>query len=72
MGQAVDVSEAYRAAGRGYAPPNAPFENLEELGDVLGITQAILQRVSPYLTIYHDGDPDPGIAARQYCWPCRM
>jgi general secretion pathway protein K len=60
--QAADLSAAYRAAGRNYAPPNAPFETLEELGDVLGVTPAMLQRVSPYLTIYHDGDPDPAIA----------
>lgn len=62
-GQAVDLSEAYRAAGRDNSPPNAPFESVEELGDVLGVTPAILQRVSPYLTIYHDGDPDPAMAA---------
>jgi general secretion pathway protein K len=62
-GQTVDLSQAYRAAGRDYAPPNAPFETLEEMGDVLGITPAVLQRASPYLTIYHDGDPDSAIAA---------
>ena len=27
------------------------------------VTPAILQRVSPYFTIYHDGDPDAAIAA---------
>ncbi len=63
VAQAADLSGAYGAAGRDYAPPNAPFETLEELGDVLGITPAILQRILPYLTVYHDGDPDPAIAA---------
>ena len=61
--QAVDLSSAYRAAGRDYSPPNAPFESIQELGNVLGVTPAILQRISPYLTIWHDGNPDPAIAA---------
>jgi len=61
-GQAPSMAAAYRQAGRGYEPPNAPFESVRELGDVLGVTPAILGRVAPYLTVYHDGDVDPAAA----------
>jgi general secretion pathway protein K len=42
----------YRAAGLAWGPKNAPFEAVEELQEVLGITPTIYQRVAPYLTIY--------------------
>ena len=61
-GQAPSMAAAYRQAGRGYEPPNAPFESVRELGDVLGVTPAILGRVAPFLTVYHDGDVDPAAA----------
>ncbi len=61
-GQAPSMAAAYRQAGRGYEPPNAPFESVRELGNVLGVTPAIFGRVAPYLTIYHEGDTDPGAA----------
>jgi general secretion pathway protein K len=61
-GQAPSMAAAYRQAGRGYEPPNAPFESVRELGNVLGMTPAILARVAPYLTIYHEGDIDPRAA----------
>ncbi len=61
-GQAPSMAAAYQQAGRGYEPPNAPFESVHELGDVLGVTPAIFDRVAPYLTIYHDGDTDPRAA----------
>jgi general secretion pathway protein K len=52
----------YRAAGRDYAPPGRPFESLEELGLVLGMTPALLARLSPFVSIYQDGEPDPRLA----------
>jgi general secretion pathway protein K len=55
-------ADAYRAAGRTYAPPEAPFQSLDELGLVLGMTPDLLARLRPHLTIYHSGDPDPGVA----------
>ncbi len=55
-GQAPSMAAAYRQAGREYEPPNAPFESVRELEDVLGVTPAILGKVAPYLTIYHDGN----------------
>ena len=52
----------YQAAGLDYAPPGAPFESLSELGEVLGMTPALLQALAPHLTLYSDGDPDPASA----------
>jgi general secretion pathway protein K len=48
----------YRAAGLSYAPPNAPFETLDELGAVLGMTPDILARLTPMLSLANDGDAD--------------
>ncbi|HJS85531.1 MAG TPA: type II secretion system protein GspK [Acetobacteraceae bacterium] len=62
-GQAPSMAAAYAQAGRDYVPPNAPFESVRELGNVLGMTPAILGQVAPYLTVYHDGDVDPAAAA---------
>ncbi len=61
-GEAPPMATEYAEAGRGYAPPNAPFESVGELGDVLGVTPAIVERVAPYLTVHHDGDTDPTVA----------
>ena len=52
----------YRAAGRDYGPPGAPFETLDELQDVLGMTPQIAAALRPYLTLYADRDPDPALA----------
>ena len=48
----------YRAAGLDYGPPGAPFETLDELGLVLGMTPELLARLTPHLTLYHEGDPN--------------
>lgn len=48
----------YRAAGRDYAPPGRPFESLDELGLVLGMTPELLARLAPFLSIYQAGEPD--------------
>jgi general secretion pathway protein K len=48
----------YRAAGLGYGPPGAPFESVDELADVLGMTRALFDRLAPHLTVFTDGDPD--------------
>ena len=52
----------YRAAGRDYGPPGAPFESLDELGLVLGMTPELLGRMMPHLTLHHEGDPNPAAA----------
>lgn len=61
--QVPAMADTYRAAGYGYAPPNAPFESVSEFGDVLDVTPQILARVSPFLTVYSDGDTDPASAS---------
>jgi general secretion pathway protein K len=53
----------YHAARLGYAPPDASFERVGELGLVLGMTPDIVRRLSPFLTVYQTGGPDLAIAA---------
>ena len=48
----------YRAAGRDYGPPGAPFRSLDELGLVLGMTPALLARALPHLSLYAGAEPD--------------
>ncbi len=52
----------YRAAGISYGPPGRPFENLDELGYVLGMTPVILTALKPHLTVWSTTDPDPAFA----------
>ena len=52
----------YRAAGLAWGPKNAPFEALEELQNVLGMTAEIYERVAPDLTIYSGGAINPTLA----------
>ena len=54
--------QAYRAAGLEYSPPGAPFESLDELGLVLGMTPDLLDRLTPHLSIYNESDVDPSFA----------
>jgi general secretion pathway protein K len=63
---------AYRAAGRDYGPPNAPFESIGEMGAVLGMTPDLLARLAPHLSVFHDGDPDPGLASREILQALRL
>ncbi|RYI99475.1 MAG: general secretion pathway protein GspK, partial [Acetobacteraceae bacterium] len=52
----------YRNAGLGYGPPDAPFRSIGELGAVLGMTPPLLARLAPHLSLFNDGDPEPGLA----------
>ena len=52
----------YRQAGRDYGPPGQPFESLDELGLVLGMTPDLLACLLPHLSLYRDNDPDPNAA----------
>jgi general secretion pathway protein K len=54
----------YRAAGRAYGPKNAAILAVEELAGVLGLTQADVDRLRPFVTV-HSGQPtiDPSVAA---------
>jgi general secretion pathway protein K len=62
----VGAEEAdYRAAGRAWGPKNAPFQALEELQQVLGMTAEIYERVAPHLTIYSGGAINPTLAGER-------
>jgi general secretion pathway protein K len=62
------VVAEYHAAGLDYGPPGAPLETLDELGQVLGMTPAILTVIRPHLTLFGPPQPsapslDPVVAA---------
>lgn len=50
--------EAYRSAGLKQKPANAPFQTIEELRLVLGMTTELYRRMEPMITIY---SRQPGI-----------
>jgi general secretion pathway protein K len=51
----------YQAAGLPYGPANQLFDNVDELGLVVGMTPALLARMKPFASIYREGDPpEPG------------
>jgi general secretion pathway protein K len=42
----------YRAAGRLYSPRQAPFAHVNELGLVLGLPPALVERALPFVTVF--------------------
>ncbi len=52
----------YRDAGLPYAPPGAPFNSLAELNLVIGMTPALLAKLTPHLSLYNRDNPNPAIA----------
>ena len=58
--------EEYRAAGKNYGPPNAPFETVDELQRVLGMTPELYSVLAPAVTIYsRQPGINPMFASRQ-------
>jgi general secretion pathway protein K len=51
-GVADSEASFYRAAGKSYGPRRGPFQHLNELGLVLGMTPDLVNRALPYLTVY--------------------
>lgn len=53
----------YAQAGRAYGPKNAPFESVDELDQVLGVTPELIERIRSFLTV-HSRSPglDPNLA----------
>jgi general secretion pathway protein K len=51
------VMEDYQNAGLDYGPPGEAMETLDELGQVLGMTPAVLASIRPHLTLF--GPPEP-------------
>ncbi len=57
--------EDYRRAGFPYLPRKAPFETVDELGQVMGMTEDLLKQLRPALTVFaRRPNPDPGAAPR--------
>jgi general secretion pathway protein K len=48
----------YRAAHLDYAPPGSPFESLDEIQRVIGMTPDLFRQLKPNLSIYQTSDPD--------------
>lgn len=48
-------NDEYRAAGLTYGAKNAPFEAIEELRQVLGMTGAVYRRIAPAITVHGRG-----------------
>lgn len=56
-------ADDYRAAGLPYGPKDAPFERVEELQQVLGMTPELFQRAAPHLTVHTGTMPNPAYAS---------
>jgi len=56
----------YTGRGYPYGAKDAPFDSLDELRQVLGVTPQIFDRVSPLLTVYSGNrGVDPSVAPRE-------
>jgi general secretion pathway protein K len=51
-------SAQYQAAHLDYAPPGAPFETLDEIQRVIGMTPDLFRRLKPNLSLFQTSDPD--------------
>ena len=56
----ADEAGIYRTSGLPYSPRGAPFQHVGELGLVAGIPEFMVERASPYLTVY-SGQPQVNI-----------
>ncbi len=45
-------ADDYRAAGKSYIPTNSPFETVDELQRVLGMSPELYRKLAPALTVY--------------------
>jgi general secretion pathway protein K len=55
-GATANEDSLYSAAGKSYGPRQAPFAHVNELGLVLGLPQALVERALPFVTIF-SGSP---------------
>lgn len=60
----AEWEDHYRHRSPAVRPRNGPFESLEELRWVHGVTREILARVTPYLTVHGDGRVNLNLAPR--------
>lgn len=56
-GAAVGELPAYRAAGRSYGPRGTAFVSIEDFGQVLGMTPALVACLAPHLSFTQLADP---------------
>ena len=52
----------YQQGGQGYGPRNGAFQDTTELGLVVGLPPALVDRVLPYITVY-SGQPEVNVLA---------
>jgi len=60
--QGPPAEAAYRAAGKDYGPPGAPFRSVAEVGAVLGMTPALMDLLQQGLSVHTDTDPVAAVA----------
>ncbi len=58
--------EEYLAAGYPYGPANQPFQSVDELQQVMGVSWELFRRVEPLLTVHgRGGQPNPAFASAE-------
>jgi general secretion pathway protein K len=62
------LSKTYEASGHTFGPPHEPFESLEEMSLVLGMTPRLMALLVPHMSLYLEQTPaiaeaDPIVAA---------
>ena len=62
LGADDDEAFAYRSAGYSYPPRQAPFQNVRELSLVLGLSDEIVRRILPFVTVFN-GRPEIDVAS---------
>lgn len=60
--QQAAIAARYQAAGLKYQPAFAPFESVEDVGLVQGLTPALTALLLPHLSVHQIGIADPGRA----------
>lgn len=58
--------EDYKAAGYGYGAKDGPFNSVEELRLVMGMTEPVYQKIAPALTVFsHQATVNPDVASKE-------
>ena len=60
--QGVFEAPQYLGAGLSYTPAGSPFQSIDELGLVLGMTPDLLGKLAPHLSLYNGDNPNPADA----------
>jgi general secretion pathway protein K len=57
--QGLFEAPQYLAAGLSYTPAGSPFQSIDELKLVLGMTPDLLAKLAPHLSLYNGDNPNP-------------